>query len=80
MPDLRFDPEGIGYDYATAAKYGMNRDISGHMGSLAPLGETKGLVLKGRKHPTWDLMVDVERQRGYRVVKVDGRYYSVPVE
>lgn len=78
MPDPMFDPEGAGYDYTTAAKYNMKRDVSGHFGSLAPLSGTRGLVLKGRKHEAWDLMVGVERLRGYKIIKVDDRYYSVP--
>jgi hypothetical protein len=84
----RFDPEGAGYDDATAGSAGMARDEAGHMGSVAEvpeatrrkLGLPQGsyLMLKGRKHETWDKAVEAEEARGSRVVKVAGRYYSVP--
>ena len=89
MPDLldrtakqktAFDPEGTGYDDATAKKYGykptLGADGKMHMQSRSP--ET-GLLLKGRKHKTWDLLVKGEEEAGYEIYKgEDGRYYSRP--
>jgi len=69
-----FDPEGSGYDDATARSAGLKRDKTGHMGSLDP---RTGQVLKGRKHKTWDLMEKEETRRGSRIEKRGTRYYSV---
>jgi len=71
-----FDPEGSGYDYETAKSFGGRPGKKGHWGSLDP---RTGMVLKGRKHKTWDLMEIEEERRGNRVIKRNGRYYSVPV-
>lgn len=82
-----FDPEGEGYDIGTAQKFEMQRDISGHMGSVVPvlpeelknLGLPAGsyLMLKGKKHKTWPLAVEAEEKRGYEIIKRNGRYYSI---
>ena len=51
-------------------------DYKKHSGSLDP---KTGMVLKGRNHPTWDLMEEEEKRRGNMIIqKPDGRYYSVP--
>jgi hypothetical protein len=74
-----FDPEGSGYDDETAAKAGMQRGPSGHMSSR----EAKtGLLLKGRKHDTWDLLMEGEVVMGHQVYKhtATGRYYSFPAD
>ena len=82
--ELKFDPEGSGYDYRSAREAGMGPDSkSGHWGTVA---ETKDVgvpehsykVLKGRKHKSWKLGVLGEKKRGYGVVKIGDRYYSVP--
>ena len=69
-----FNPEGSGYDYETAESAGMKR-IDGHMGSLDP---RTGMVLKGRKHPTWEKTAETEKELGNKIIKRNGRYYSVP--
>ena len=87
-PDAGFDPDGDGYDDAGAAAVGMQRDATGHMGSVAPvsdadqerLGLPPGsfLVLKGARHESFDKAVEAERARGYEVIQWDdGRYYSI---
>ena len=69
----KFDPEGAGYDYETARRYGLKRNPEGRMPSRAPSGQ----LLKGRKHETWDKTVEGEKQMGYEIYKgKDGRYYS----
>lgn len=70
-----FDPEGDGFDYGTANDAGSKPGSDGHWGSLDP---RTGMVLKGRGHPTWDLMEAEETKRGSRIVKRGGRYYSEP--
>ena len=71
----KFDPEGKGYDYETARKRGMKPDSTGHWSSLD--GRT-GKVLKGRKHKTFHLTEEEEKERGNKIVKgPEGRYYSV---
>ena len=49
-------------------------DYVKHGGSLDP---KTGMVLKGRNHPTWNLMAQEEERLGNEVYKgEDGRYYS----
>ena len=77
-----FDPEGEGYDYKSAIESGgkaqVQADGKPHWGSLDP---RTGMVLKGRKHPTWGLMEAEENRRGSAVVKQpSGRYHSVPLK
>lgn len=71
-----FDPEGTGYDDASAAQYGLAADETGHFPSRVP---QTGLLLKGRGHKTWPLTVAGEEEAGYEIHKgQDGRYYSRP--
>ena len=88
---VAFDPEGTGYDYDTANKYGMTRDATGHLGSRVELDENTinllglppgtGIMLKGATHETWDKALKGEKEAGFKVIKgKDGRYYSVPIK
>ncbi len=77
MSGKKFDPDGKGYDYETAKKSGIKPDETGHWPSRDP---KSGKLLKGRKHPTWNLTEKGERQAGYNIIKKNGRYYSVPNE
>ena len=89
-----FDPEGPGYDSASAQAVGMKPlnkpgdPNHGHMGSVVPvtpeqakIGVPEGsfMILKGRKHPTFNLAVKAEEERGFEVKKIGNRYFSVPV-
>ncbi len=76
IPSEKFRPEGDGYDHKTAIDSGGSPDeLTKHWASLDP---RTGMVLKGRSHPTWDLMVAEETELGNTVVQSDdGRYYSV---
>ena len=90
---VKFNPEGEGYDYETALKYGMGPDgtgeNAGHWGSVAPaskedkqkykLPDESYVILKGRKHETWQKAVDGEQERGFEIRKFGDRYFSVPV-
>lgn len=69
-----FDPEGTGYDDDTAREAGLEPNEEGHWGSLDP---RTGMVLKGRKHLGWDLMIKEEKRLGNKIVKRGNRYYSV---
>jgi len=83
-----FDPAGDGYDEERAKDAKMERDETGHMGSVAPatdkekkefnLPDESYVLLKGEKHETWDKAVEAEQERGFEVVKIGDRYYSVP--
>lgn len=78
----RFDPEGAGYDYDSARTAGMKPHggkgpNAGHWGSVAELTPGTHLILKGRKHQTWDKMEAAEKKRGAKIEKSGGRYYSV---
>ena len=55
----KFDPEGDGYDFETANRYGIKPDESGHYQSRVP--ET-GMILKGRKHPTFDKTIEADKR------------------
>ena len=76
LPDrqVKFDPEGDGYDYDTAKKYGIKPDETGHWASRVP---QTGQLLKGKKHQTFHKTVQSEEDAGYVIDKgADGRYYS----
>lgn len=88
MSEDIFDPESDGYDYSTAKAMGMGAGKDGHWGSVAlvdkktrkklGLPEEAYVILKGRKHKTWDLAVAAEKDRGFKVIKFGSRYFSVP--
>ena len=68
----KFDPEGSGYDYQTALKNNMEPK-NAHWSSR----EAKtGVLLKGKKHTTWNKLVKGEEVAGYEIYKKNGRYYS----
>ena len=76
----KFDPEGEGYDYETARIANLKpipvpHDTVPHWPSRDPV---TGLLLKGRRHPTFDQAVEEDRRAGYGLEMRDGRYYSVP--
>lgn len=76
MPKIRrgFDPEGKDYDYESARSAGLSPNVvDNHWPSREP---KSGLLLKGRAHPTWNLLEQGEKKAGYKIVKRDGRYYS----
>jgi hypothetical protein len=89
---VKFDPEGSDYDYDTAKAGGLGPDGTGedegHWGSVTRASERDrkmfGLpdesyvMLKGRKHETWDKAVAGEEERGSEIIQRGGRYYSVP--
>lgn len=51
----------------------------GHWGSVAPVPNTDMYqMLKGASHETFPLGVAGEESRGYKVVKIGDKYYSVP--
>ena len=51
----------------------------GHYGSVAPVPNTDMYqMLKGAGHSTFPLGVAGEEVRGYKVIKMGDRYYSVP--
>jgi len=68
-----FDPEGKGYDYKTFDKLGGKRDAKGHGFSRNP---KTGMLLKGRKHKTFNLGVSVDENLGYGLKKKGDRYYT----
>jgi hypothetical protein len=70
-----FDPEGEGYDYDQARAAGMGPDEEGHWQSREP---GSGMMLKGRKHPTFNKGVEEDRKLGYGLEKQGGRYYTKP--
>ena len=89
-----FDPEGDGYDIGTAREAGLEPSIEpgenfGHMGSVAPttareraqykLPKESYLLLKGRKHESFDKAIEGERVRGFEIKKFGKRYFSVPI-
>ena len=66
----------------------MKPDDTGHWGSVVDaskedkkkynLPDESYIILKGKKHKTWDLMEKAEKERGFKIVKHGNRYYSVP--
>jgi len=87
----KFDPESKDYDYDTAIASGLGPDgkgkNAGHWGSVTKassedrkkygLPDESYVILKGRKHETWNKAEQAERERGSEIVKKGDRYYSV---
>jgi len=87
-----FDSEGSDYDYETARASGMAPEESGenkgHWGSVTRASEEARrqyglpddsyMLLKGRKHDTWNMAEEMEKERGAEIIKRGDRYYSVP--
>jgi hypothetical protein len=87
-----FDPEGEDYDYDTAKASGLGAtgegENEGHWGSvtmaseqdkkLHGLPDDSYMLLKGRKHETWNKAENAEKARGSEIVKRGSRYYSIP--
>ena len=91
----QFDPSGADYDYTSAIGAGMQPqqeggENKGHWGSVAPtpikyrmdyqLPEDSYMMLKGSAHPTFQMGVQGEQDRGYQVMKFGDRYFSVPAD
>jgi diadenosine tetraphosphatase ApaH/serine/threonine PP2A family protein phosphatase len=89
----QFDPSSSGYDYTTAIAAGMQPqqeggENKGHWGSVAQtpieyrmdynLPEDSYMMLKGAGHPTFQMGVQGEQDRGYQIIKFGDRYFSVP--
>lgn len=73
-----FDPQGSGYDYASALAHGIRRDpvAGGHLYSRDP---KTGQELKGAAHPTFWMGLQGDKDAGYSTfVGPDQRYYSTP--
>lgn len=76
VASLNFDPEGGGYDYATAKAHGLTKDKDGHWPSRSP---KTGQILKGRKHKTWKETEKGEADENYVIFKDPkrgGKYFS----
>lgn len=74
-----FDPEGGDYDYATARARGMGpagSEAGENMGHWPSRDPETGMILKGRRHPTFDLAIEEDAKLGYRMKKKDGRYFT----
>jgi hypothetical protein len=90
----KFQPEGKGYDYASAKAAGMGptgdgtAENKGHWGSVIlasdavrakyNLPDESYMVLKGRSHETFFKAVLSEQARGSKIIKRGNRYFSVP--
>jgi len=76
-PKKKFDPEGDDYDYDTAKGAGLKptidpKDGLPHWPSREP---ESGVLLKGKKHKTFQLGVDEDAKLGYKLRRRDdGRY------
>lgn len=73
-----FNPEGDGYDYATALMRGLQPVIDEEDGMLhwPSRDPDTGMLLKGRAHPTFQKGVDVDATLGYGLLNEGGRYYT----
>ena len=85
--DPAFDPQGPGYDYASARAAGFGIGEDGHWPSRAPLEPDRaevlglpadsGLLLKGEAHPTYAKGVEADKGLGYAVMPRGNRNYTV---
>lgn len=78
-PKKKFDPEGDDYDYETAKDAGLEPkpvedDDVPHWPSRDP---RSGMLLKGRKHKTFDHGVEEDEKLGYKLSKKGDRYYTL---
>lgn len=64
-----------GYNYDAAISAGLSPDSTGHWPSRDP---ATGMILKGRKHPTFYKTKAGEKAAGYKIYKKDGDIYSKP--
>lgn len=70
----KFNPDGGGYDFETARAAGIKPDATGHWPSR---DARTGMILKGRKHPTFNKTIAADQKLGYKMIKKGGRYYSL---
>ena len=70
-----FDPEGSGYDYKNAPEPSYKE--LGYFPKYGSLDPKTGMVLKGRKHPTYKKTEDAEKKLGNKIIKKGDRYFSV---
>ena len=64
-----------GYNYESALSAGIGPDSTGHWASRNP---QTGEILKGRKHPTFNLTKKGEKEAGYELYRKKGVTYSRP--
>lgn len=70
----KFNPNSNQYDYRSARLAGLSPDKGGHWPSRDP---KSGLILKGRKHPTYHKTEKSEKKAGYEIyVGKGGRDFS----
>ena len=70
-----FNPEGSGYDYKNAPEPSYKE--LGYFPKYGSLDPKTGMVLKGRKHPTYKKTEEAEEKLGNKIIKKGKRYYSV---
>ena len=74
-----FDPEGDGYDMESAVRAGMKPagpEAGANVGHWSTREPATGLILKGRKHESFDVGIEEDAKLGYKLVKRGGRYYT----
>ena len=70
-----FNPEGSGYDYKNAPEPSYKQ--LGYFPKYGSLDPKTGMVLKGRKHPTYKKTEEAEKKLGNKIIKKGERYFSV---
>jgi hypothetical protein len=70
-----FDPEGSGYDYKNAPPPSFKE--LGYFPKYGSLDPKTGMVLKGRKHKSYDETLKAEEKLGNKIIKKGDRYFSV---
>ena len=74
MPE-NLQKETDDYDLKGAFKAKLQPDEEGHLASRNP---KSGLLLKKKSHPTYNKMVEGEKQAGMEIYKKRGKEYSRP--
>ena len=84
----KFDAEGQDYDWDAVKAWEKETgevweptimpDGKPHYPSRIPSGKNEGLLLKGKKHETWNLLEEGEKEAGMKIYKKGKRYYSKP--
>ena len=84
----KFDAESPDYDWDAVKDWEKETgeiwkatilpDGKPHYPSRIPSGKNEGLLLKGKKHETWNLLESGEEKAGYKIYKKGKRYYIRP--
>jgi hypothetical protein len=75
-----FDADGTGYDMKTARAAGLGpagKEAGENVGHWPTRDPRTGMILKGKGHTSFGLGISEDEKLGYKLVKKNGRYYTL---